>query len=113
MTSCSMSIWMAHTTMWVGMMVSFLGDREVMSKLRDKALGLMFLDPGRYVRQNLNRAKKSAQRACLGLRCLAVVRYSKFLWSVQTIKGVCAPSSQCRHSSRANLTASSLRLPMS
>ncbi len=59
------------------------------------------------------RPKNSAQRACLELRRLADWIYSRFLWSVQTMKGTPEPSNQWRHSSNASLTASNSLLPMS
>ncbi len=40
-------------------------------------------------------------------------RYSRFLWSVRTVKGCLELSNQCLHSSKASLIASSSQLPMS
>ncbi len=49
----------------------------------------------------------------IGNNLLADLMYARFLWSVQTIKGTPEPSYQWRHSSKASLTASSSRLPIS
>ena len=53
---------------------------------------------------NQNARRKKAHRAWR--EC----RYSRFLWSVHTWKGTCAPSSHCLHSSMAS---SSSLFPMS
>lgn len=39
--------------------------------------------------------KNNDQRACLELSLLAVWRYAKFLWSVQTTKGCSVLSNKC------------------
>ncbi len=56
---------------------------------------------------NWNRVKKRAQRAWREFSFLELLRYSGFLWSVITEKGCCAPYSQFRHSSKANLMMTS------
>ena len=38
--------------------------------------------------------------ACLWFSCLAVIKYSRFLWSVQILQGYSALSTKCRHSCR-------------
>ncbi len=80
---------------------------------RDKASALMFFDPGRYEMEKLNRVKNRAHLAWRGLSLFASRRYSKFLWSVSTVKECWAPSNQCLHSSRASFIARSSLLPMS
>ncbi len=100
-------------TTFSGKMHSGVTGRSDGSKIRDKVSGLMFLEPGRYERTKSKRPKKSAHRACLELSLLADLIYSRFLWSVQTIKGTPDPSNQWRHSSKANLTANNSLLPMS
>ncbi len=102
-----------ETNRFSGKMHSGVDGRSERSKIRDKESGLMFLEPGRYERVKSKRPKKSAHRACLEFNLLAVLMYSRFLWSVQTIKGTPEPSNQWRHSSNANLTANNSLLPMS
>jgi len=68
--------------------------------------------PGRKERWKSKRETNWHHWACqwcqsLGFNLLAVWIYSRFLWLVQTKKGCLVPSSQCRHTSSANLMANS------
>lgn len=56
--------------------------------------------------------KNRAHLAWWGFRRFAVLRYSRFLWSVHTRNCCSDSSSQCLHSSRANLTTRSSLSPM-
>lgn len=59
--------------------------------------------------QETEKLVKESQRACQQLSLLAVRMYSGF----HTRQGCLVHSSQCRHSSRASLTARSSRLSLS
>ena len=61
-----------------------------------------------------NRSNHTVQRKDgFWLSLLDFLINSRFLWSVQTMNGSSAPSNQCLHSSRVNLTSSSSLLPTS
>ena len=51
---------------------------------RDKASDFPIVFPGRWWSRKSKRARNSNQRACRRLSFLAVMKYSRFLWSVQT-----------------------------
>lgn len=50
----------------------------------DRASVFLFLLPGQYVTVNWNQVKNRDQRALRGLSRLALLMYSRFLWSVIT-----------------------------
>lgn len=48
---------------------------------------MVFLEPGLYESLKLNRVENKAQQAWQGLRHLAILKYSRFLWSMNRVKG--------------------------
>ena len=77
-----------------GMMGSGSELRLSAEKRLERASGLVFLEPGRYVSVKSNLPKNKAHLACREFRRLAVWMYDRFLWSVHTMKGSLEPSNQ-------------------
>ena len=86
-------------------MLELSSDPVPWSALQDKASGFPMLFPGRWCRTKSKRARSKDQRACLQLSFLAVRKYSRFLWLVQTSNLSSEPSRKCLHSSMARMMA--------
>jgi len=78
---------------------------EPWSALRLRASGfpIVFLDW--WCMTKSKRARVSDHRACLRLSFFADMKYSKFLWSVQILNLLEAPSKKCHYSSSAQMMA--------
>ncbi len=111
--SVMISNWMGARIRAGEMMGSLVGGSMDDSYCIDRASALFFSKPGRYVTMKSNRVKNRDHLACLWLSLLADFTYSRLQWSVSTVKGCFAPSSQWRHSSKAAFIARSSRLPTS
>ena len=70
-----------------------------------QGIGFPHAFPGRWCRTKSKRARNKDQRACLRLSFLAVRKYSRFLWLVQTSNPSLEPSRKCLHSSMARMMA--------
>ncbi len=108
LTACSTPQIAAPTTQRWGKILSLVEGPPDGPNWRERASGLRFLEPGLNEIENSKRPKKSAHRAWRALSLLAERMYSRFWWSVQTINGTLAPSSQCRHSPSARRIAKAL-----
>lgn len=73
--------------------------------LRERASTRKFLPPGIYFNWELKCLKYKAYLTCFGDNRGGVWSASKFLWSVQTSKGVPPPSNKCCYINRAHWTA--------
>ena len=76
------------------------------SAFLDSASGLPIVCPGQWWSKKSNLARCKDQRAWRRLSFLAVMKYSRFLWSVQISTRWVAPSKKCLYSSNARIMAS-------
>ena len=90
-------------------MLSLSSEPVPWSDRRDRASVFPMLLPGRWCMMKSNRAKSRDHLACLRLSFLAVIKYWRFLWSVQISQRCSAPSTKCLHSSNA-LTIANISL---
>ena len=74
--------------------------------LLDNAFGLPITRPGRWWSRKSNLARCKDQCAWRQLSFLVVMKYLRFLWSVQISTKWVAPSKKCLHSSNASIMAS-------
>ncbi len=95
--------WMGLTIISFGMIVSGSSQTSSGDWRWERASALTFLGPGREEIVKLMWVKNSTHLACRGSSLLASGRYCRFLWSVRTVNGCCAPSYQCLNSSKASL----------
>jgi hypothetical protein len=90
-------------------MLSLSPAPEPWSDLQLKASDLPMVLPGRWCMRKSNLPRSRDQQACLWFSFLAVMKYSRFLWSVQILTWCSTPSTKCLHSSKA-LTVASISL---
>ena len=76
------------------------------SALLDSVPGLPMVYPRWWWKRKLNLARCKDQRACWQLSFLAIMKYSRFLWSVQIFTRWIAPSRKYLHSSNVQIIAS-------
>ena len=62
--------------------------------------------PGMYLSTKSNLDKYRAHHACLRFRFWLLIKYSKFLWSIQISNFTLALSKKCRHASKHLITPS-------
>lgn len=74
---------------------------------RKRQSGFTFLDPSCCERLKLNVLKTSTHLVCRAFSLLAVLGYSKFIWTVHSWNGCSAPFSRFLHFSNATLMADS------
>jgi len=67
------------------------------------------LSPGWWCMMKSNQAKSRDHLACLQLSLLAIMKYCRFLWSIQISQWCSTPSTKCLHSSNA-LTIANISL---
>jgi len=65
----------------------------------DSASVFTMLFPGRWCMMKSNQAKSRAHLACLRLSFLAVMKYCRFVWSIQISQQCSTPSTKCLYSS--------------
>ena len=97
--SCPRSIWLRAF-----ILIFVLISRSCFRRVSASALPFCF--PGRYIILKLKRESVSAQRACLSISYLFVIKYSSALWSVRIRICKGRPSSSARHCSSARMMAS-------
>jgi len=118
---CYISHAMSHSaplkvTPWRAQITKNAGCRRVRLRLssipvpwsacRDSASHLPIVWPGQWCIMKLNWDRYRDHCACHWLSFFTVMKYSRFLWSVQISNLCCNPSRKWRHSSKAQIIAS-------
>lgn len=81
--------------------------------IQDRASRFHIFGPRPERQVKVKSVKEQSPRAWWEFKCLAVCRYSRFLWSVQTRNCCSAPSNQGLHSSEVTFNARGSLFPMS
>ena len=84
---------------------------EPWSYLQLRASDLPIVLPGQWCMAKSNLDSSRDQQACPWSNFLAVMKYSRFLWSVQILTWCSTPSTKCLHSSKALTIGEKLTAP--